>query len=1063
MSDPRRLENQPDAVHTLEVRLLGGFAVATDGRALGASAWPSLRAAHLVQVLSLAPQHRLLREQVIDALWPSLSAQAGAANLRKAAHHARRALGHPDGVRLQAGVVALWPQASVQVDSLLFELQARAALASHDTPACARLASQYGGDLLPSALYEDWSVLPRERLHSCFVALLRASGQWERLAQIEPTDEPAHQALMAAGLAAGQLATAIRWYAHLREGLQQKLCVLPNRETQRLYARCLSQLEPVGPPFVGREQLLAQLLALLHTPVAARVGAMVLRGPPGIGKSALCRELAVQAQQQAWCVLQLHASLAACSYAVTTALVERLLLGARSALEEVGEAARATLALLSPLAGPAVQLPGPLGRHQVIGAVRRLILAVAGGAEMLILIDDAQLLEDADADLLLQLASAGPPLCLLLALRPGAAGSALAQGLQRLAASGVLRVFELAPLADEETRRLVALAAPAPLAPLVLADIVRDARGNPFAAIELTRCWGAPGADRQLQPGVAQAIAARLCDVAPATLDALRWLALAGDIFDGASAVALLPGPEACALAALDTALSAGVLVLDGAQLRFRHALVRQALVEQIAPHRRLQMHRQAAQRLAALDAPAALVARHWLAAGCLRQAMPWQLAAARAALRLAAFADVLHQIEPLLAFQSTHAEALRMRAEALDAMGQPSAVAAYRRAAAASSAPEAPDLLAKAALAQIKQGDARGALAALVGVRPRSVEGLLCEALTYSGAAALGAIDPALGTQKSAEARRLALQSGDTAALVVASWAQAAAAHARGELHRSVWSDLQDTRDVPHLAMRVFDGQLCIAQRFLYGARPYAEVINFAQALASEAERIGAARGQAFGITLRGEAELLSGALAPAEQHLREGARLHRAIGAATGEAFSLQRLAEVALLRGQDEDARALLDAALDLARQTDVGFHLLDRIYGTRMQLAHSPGAALHALLEAQDSVRGPLETCPGCRITFAVPAALAAVRAQRLDLAEGYAEQTRYLAEVVMRLPAWHAAHEEVRGHVRLARGEGQAVAQQHFTAAAQGFGAAGQPLDAARCQRLVPTAPGASVA
>ena len=93
------------------------------------------------------------------------------------------------------------------------------------------------------------------------------------------------------------------------------------------------------------------------------------------------------------------------------------------------------------------------------------------------------------------------------------------------------------------------------------------------------------------------------------------------------------------------------------------------------------------------------------------------------------------------------------------------------------------------------------------------------------------------------AVARRLALQSGDTAAIVVASWAQAAAAHARGELHQSVWADLQETTHVPHLAVRVFDGHLCITQRFLYGAKPYAEVIAFAEAIATEAKRLGAAR----------------------------------------------------------------------------------------------------------------------------------------------------------------------------------------------------------------------------
>jgi hypothetical protein len=429
-------------------------------------------------------------------------------------------------------------------------------------------------------------------------------------------------------------------------------------------------------------------------------------------------------------------------------------------------------------------------------------------------------------------------------------------------------------------------------------------------------------------------------------------------------------------------------------------------------------------------------------------------LAAAREAVRLAAFSDALHHLEPLLAFKGDHAEGLRLRAESLDAMGEPSALAAYHAAADVAEESESHNLRAKAALAQVKLGDPKGALLVLAGLTPTSVEGKLCEALAYSGAAALGAGDPAVGTAKAAVARQLALQSGDTTSLVIASWAQAAAAHARGDLHRSVWADLHETSQVPHLALRVFDGHLCITQRFLYGARPYADVIEFAQSLSTEAQRLGAARGHAFGTTLRGEAEWLAGNLTEARVHLIEGARLHRAIGGPVGEALSLQRLAELALHEGQRDEARALVDEALDVARQTDIGFHLLDRIYGTRINLhADDPSAALHVMEDASVSVRGPLETCPGCRITFAVPAAIAAARAGELALAEKHEEQCAYLANVVMRLPAWYAAHDEVRGHIAAARGAPE-DASARFAAAAARFREAGHPLDAERCNGWV---------
>ena len=176
--------------------------------------------------------------------------------------------------------------------------------------------------------------------------------------------------------------------------------------------------------------------------------------------------------------------------------------------------------------------------------------------------------------------------------------------------------------------------------------------------------------------------------------------------------------------------------------------------------------------------------------------------------------------------------------------------------------------------------------------------------------------------------------------------------------------------------------------------------------------------------------------------------------LGGPVGEALSLQRLAEVSLQEGKREEANALIDEALDVARQTDIGFHLLDRIYGTRIVLhGDDPVAALHEMEDAAASVRGPLETCPGCRITFAVPAAIAAARAGELELAHKHEEQCAYLADVVMRLPAWYAAHDEVRGHIAAARKRPSSEVAEWFGTAAARFRESGQPIDAARCERL----------
>ncbi|MFZ5541007.1 MAG: AfsR/SARP family transcriptional regulator, partial [Pseudomonadota bacterium] len=139
--------NAKGAERAVEIRVLGGFGVTVDGSEVPARAWPSARAAQLVQLLSLADGRRLLRDQVLDALWPQLSPPAGAANLRKAAHHARRALRSDEAIVLRGGQVLLWPSASLTVDAERFERVAETALAGGDPAECANAASAYGGEL----------------------------------------------------------------------------------------------------------------------------------------------------------------------------------------------------------------------------------------------------------------------------------------------------------------------------------------------------------------------------------------------------------------------------------------------------------------------------------------------------------------------------------------------------------------------------------------------------------------------------------------------------------------------------------------------------------------------------------------------------------------------------------------------------------------------------------------------------------------------------------------------------------------------------------------------------
>jgi len=1033
----------------VSIRLLGQFGVSVAGATVHAQ--PTRRAAELLQLLSLQPQHSLMNEQVVEALWPHLDPDAGSANLRKAAHHARQFVGEPDALVLRGGQVFLLPDREVDCDVQRFERAADEALDSGSAPACKAAAQLYGGDLLPDARYEAWTEAPRQRLRDKYLRLLRQAGDLERLVREDPTDEAAHVQLMREELAAGRRSSALRWYGHLRDHLQQGMGLRPGPQAEALYRECVAGMEGAAPRFVGRALELVRVLTLLRAGLAGQRGGAVVRAPAGMGKTAFCRRVAEEARGLGWQVRSLQASDWTRPYGIAADLVEPLLRDSPDVEQAIGPHARTVLAAIS-ATGSAQPLALPLGRHQMVGALRRLLLATAAAKPVLVIVDDAHSADDASAEALVQLAASGPPVFVLFACRP-ALPALLERHVSRMLRSGQLEAIELGPLIAEEAAMLAVRAGDAPLSPEVAAAIAQRAEGLPFAVVELARVSTSSGdAATALPRSVSAALAERLCDVDEGSMEALRRLALSAQEFDVDTAIALAADEGHDALARLDRALAAGVLVVADARYRFRHALVRQALAEGIPPHRRVALHRDVAARLARAGAAPGLVGQHWLAAGDIDRALPCSLAAAHQAFRLGAYEDVLRHVDPLLAHRAVHPDALALRAESMDALGRPGTLAAYDAAADVAAQELAHELRAKRALAQVKMSDPPGALKYLQDVHPTTVAGRLAEALAYSGAAALGFGDPAEGTRRSAEVRRIALETGDEGTLVIASWAQAAAAHARGDLHGSVWADLKETSHLPHLATRVFDGHLCITQRFLYGSRPYADVIAFADSLAVEAQRLGAARGHAFAVTLRGEARLLSGQLDAAEQDLLAGGRMHRAIGGATGEALSLQRRAELALYRGRPDQARGLLDEALDVARQSDVGFHLLDRIYGTRIALASKPDAALGVLEEAEAAVRGPLETCPGCRITFAIPATIAAARAHEMDLAASHERQSDYLANVVMKLPAWYASLHEARAHVALAVGE-RTAAREGFAAAAQGFHACGHALDEARCRAL----------
>ena len=242
----------------VSIHLLGGFNVSVDDRKIAAADWRRDRAAALVKLLAVSPSHRTHREQAMAAFWPELDLDAAGANLRKAIHFARRALGVHDLIEVTADIVALAPHAELEIDAERFEAAAKAVLQNRDPASCERAADLYGGPLLPDDRYVDWLEAPRQQLQQRYADLLRAGALWQRLIALDPTDEQAQCALMQAALDAGNRGEAVRQFKQLRESLHAELGVGPSAATIALYERALalSGAEPVNDPTAsGRRSL----------------------------------------------------------------------------------------------------------------------------------------------------------------------------------------------------------------------------------------------------------------------------------------------------------------------------------------------------------------------------------------------------------------------------------------------------------------------------------------------------------------------------------------------------------------------------------------------------------------------------------------------------------------------------------------------------------------------------------------------------------------------------------------------------------------------------------------
>jgi DNA-binding CsgD family transcriptional regulator/tetratricopeptide (TPR) repeat protein len=178
-------------------------------------------------------------------------------------------------------------------------------------------------------------------------------------------------------------------------------------------------------------------------------------------------------------------------------------------------------------------------------------------------------------------------------------------------------------------------------------ELHRVTGGNPFYVREVLEA-GWPS----IPPTVRDVVGARLARSSADARRAVEAAAVIGARVDRRLLVSVGGGSQF----SIDDCLATGILVPDGAGLRFRHELVRMAVAAAIPPHRKTELHASLLAELeldASYDADLALLAHHAEAAGDAKAVLRHAPEAARRSSDLGAHRESAAQYERALRFAS--------------------------------------------------------------------------------------------------------------------------------------------------------------------------------------------------------------------------------------------------------------------------------------------------------------------------------------------------------------------------------------------------------------------------
>jgi DNA-binding CsgD family transcriptional regulator len=341
---------------------------------------------------------------------------------------------------------------------------------------------------------------------------------------------------------------------------------------------------------LGRERECARLAELLDEARHGHSRALVLRGDPGIGKTALL-QYAIEGAD-GFRVLRAVGIESESKLAFSG--LHQLLLPVLWALDQVPEAAAEALSRSLALAAP-----GDVNPFLAYAGGLQLLAAAAEREPILAVIDDAHWLDPASAEAITFAARRleAESVAVLLAVREGEATRLDTRGIPDLWVEG---------LGAEAAHELLSGTDGGSIVAGVAGRLVAATAGNPLALVEIppmlseAQRAGTEPLDDPLTVGesVERAFLSRARSLSPEAGDALL-VAAASDTGDLA-AIARACGGTA---ASLDEAEAAGLVQARRGELSFRHPLVRSAVYSAAAAGARREAHLALAEAFGAEDA----------------------------------------------------------------------------------------------------------------------------------------------------------------------------------------------------------------------------------------------------------------------------------------------------------------------------------------------------------------------------------------------------------------------------------------------------------------------------